>query len=249
MTEMPWSCAFLITVAADGLSRLTIISTDAPALIIWSAIVANFALSPFASWMTDSTPAASNASPRYLRSAVSQRAEDAASGRITPTLPAASSAAAPPPPPPPSSSSPPQPATASIAAAAAAQSQVAPRLMLPPQGWLCMTFSRRNLRLARDEGQRPQHLGALTEHAGHDLRDIGRGGQRPAAHGLPHAVEQQVAGSGQIAAHDEPLGVEDVAQQRRGAADRATGVGDDPAAAEVAVGGQAEHLGQRQLAV
>src|SRR5215217_1984254 len=36
--------------------------------------------------MSDSTPAALKASPRNLRSAVSQRADDAASGRITPTL-------------------------------------------------------------------------------------------------------------------------------------------------------------------
>src|SRR4051794_11780099 len=36
--------------------------------------------------MSESTPAALNASPRYLRSAVSHRADDAASGRITPTL-------------------------------------------------------------------------------------------------------------------------------------------------------------------
>src|SRR4051812_47096476 len=89
MTGTPWSWAFLITVAADGESRLTIIRTEAPPLIIWSAIVANFALSPLAFWMSDSTPAASKASPRYLRSAVSQRADDAASGRITPTLPLA----------------------------------------------------------------------------------------------------------------------------------------------------------------
>ena len=94
MTGMPWSWAFLITAAADGLSRLTISSTVTPALIIWSAIVANFALSPLAFWMSYSTPAASNASPRNLRSAVSQRAEDAASGRITPTLPLAASLAA-----------------------------------------------------------------------------------------------------------------------------------------------------------
>src|ERR1700754_1622664 len=40
--------------------------------------------------MSDSTPAALKASPRNLRSAVSQRADDAASGRITPTLALAS---------------------------------------------------------------------------------------------------------------------------------------------------------------
>src|SRR3954449_8987701 len=96
MTLMPWSCAFLITVAADGESRLTIASTETPSLIIWSAIVANFALSPLAFWMSASTPAALKASPRYLRSKLSQRTEDAVSGRMTPTLPLAW----PPPPPP-----------------------------------------------------------------------------------------------------------------------------------------------------
>src|SRR3954454_7374955 len=86
MTGTPCCLALLITAAAEGESRLTINSTFAPLLSIWSAIVANFALSPLAFWMSDSTPAAWNASPRYLRSAVSQRADDAASGRITPTL-------------------------------------------------------------------------------------------------------------------------------------------------------------------
>src|SRR3954452_8202328 len=87
MVEMPWSLAFLMTVAADGLSRFTSSSVVAPPLIIWSAMVANFALSPLAFWMSYWIPAFLNASPRYLRSAVSQRAEEAASGRITPILP------------------------------------------------------------------------------------------------------------------------------------------------------------------
>src|SRR3954465_6691608 len=86
MTGTPCCLALLITAAADGESRLTINSTLAPALSIWSAIVANLALSPFAFWMSDSTPAALNASPSSGRSAFSQRAEDAVSGRITPTL-------------------------------------------------------------------------------------------------------------------------------------------------------------------
>src|SRR4051795_8707947 len=86
MTGTPCCLALAITAAADGESRLTISSTLAPLLSIWSPIVANLALSPLAFWMSESTPAALNASPRYLRSAVSQRAEEAASGRITPTF-------------------------------------------------------------------------------------------------------------------------------------------------------------------
>src|SRR4051812_25746192 len=49
--------------------------------MVWKAL-----LSPWAFWMSDCTPAALNASVRYLRSAVSQRADDLLSGRITPIL-------------------------------------------------------------------------------------------------------------------------------------------------------------------
>src|SRR6478735_6912961 len=65
--------------------------TLTPLVIIWSAIVWNWVLSPWAFWMSASTPAASNASFRYLASAVSHRAEDLVSGRITPTFGAAPS--------------------------------------------------------------------------------------------------------------------------------------------------------------
>src|SRR5687767_2501090 len=60
--------------------------TVAPFVIIWSARVWKAFLSPWAFWMSDSTPAALNASERNLRSAVSQRTEDLLSGRITPIL-------------------------------------------------------------------------------------------------------------------------------------------------------------------
>src|SRR3954447_4790530 len=75
--------------APHGLSRLTIISTLAPLVIIWSAMVAILVLSPSAFWMSYWTPAALKASSRYLRSAVSQRTDDFESGRITPILPVA----------------------------------------------------------------------------------------------------------------------------------------------------------------
>src|SRR3954465_9777892 len=86
MTGTPCCLALAITAAADGESRLTINSTLAPLLSIWSAIVENLALSPLAFWMSESTPAALNASPSNGRSAFSQRAEDCVSGRITPTF-------------------------------------------------------------------------------------------------------------------------------------------------------------------
>src|SRR3954451_3332408 len=87
MTGTPCCLALAITAAALGESRLTITSTLAPPLSIWSAIVANFALSPLAFWMSYSTPADLKASVRNGRSAPSQRAEEAVSGRMTPTLP------------------------------------------------------------------------------------------------------------------------------------------------------------------
>src|SRR4051794_32290196 len=80
--------------APDSLSRFTIISTLAPLVIIWSAMVAILALSPSAFWMSNWTPAALNASVRYLRSAVSHRTDDFESGRITPIFPDAAPPAA-----------------------------------------------------------------------------------------------------------------------------------------------------------
>ena len=74
-------------------------------------------------------------------------------------------------------------------------------------------------------------------------------GQRREAHGLAHAVEQQVAGLGEVAADDEALRVEQVEHERRGAADDPAGVGDHAPAAEVALVRQAQHLGDGQVAV
>src|SRR5215207_6146313 len=87
MVFTPAAAAFCWMATADGLSRLTIIRTLAPLVIIWSAMVAIFALSFSAFWMSNCTPAAVKASPRNLRSAVSQRTDDFESGRITPILP------------------------------------------------------------------------------------------------------------------------------------------------------------------
>ena len=55
-------------------------------------MVAKAALSPFAFWILTATPAAANALVRNGRSALSQRFDDAASGRMTPTKPAAACA-------------------------------------------------------------------------------------------------------------------------------------------------------------
>ena len=119
MTGTPCWCALLITAAADGLSRLTISSALTPSLSIWSAIVANLALSPLAFWMSAWTPAALKAWPRNGRSAFSQRAEDWVSGRMTPTFALAAGVAALAAPPPLDESSLPQAATPSMRAPAA----------------------------------------------------------------------------------------------------------------------------------
>src|SRR3954447_13306206 len=81
---MPCVLAFSRTALPEPESRLTIMRTLTPLVIIWSAMVWNWVLSPWAFCTSASTPAASNASSRYFRSAVSQRAEDLVSGRMTP---------------------------------------------------------------------------------------------------------------------------------------------------------------------
>src|SRR5215211_1526466 len=128
MVATPCDLALSSTALPVPESRLVIISTLAPLVIIWSAIVWNWVLSPWAFWMSYWTPAALNASSRSGLSAVSQRAEDLVSGRMTPTLGVLPPP--PPPPPPPLSSSPPQAARMSVSAATAA---------IRPRNLLCMT--------------------------------------------------------------------------------------------------------------
>src|SRR4051812_7071007 len=109
--------------------------------------------------MSESTPAALKASPRYLRSAVSQRADDAASGRITPTLAFAAGVLAEPPPlPPDDESSLPHAATPSASTAAtAAQPTRLSFISAPPAGLRpgagrdvrCKTRARRARRAGR----------------------------------------------------------------------------------------------------
>src|SRR5437870_1652339 len=86
MVGMPAVCALSSTALPVPLSRLTIMRTLTPLVIIWSAMVWNAVLSPWAFWMSYWMPAALNASVRYLRSFVSHRAEDLLSGRMTPTF-------------------------------------------------------------------------------------------------------------------------------------------------------------------
>src|SRR5215207_847003 len=127
---MPAVCAFFKHALPESESRLTISRTLTPELIIPSQIVPNFDLSPLAFWMSDWRPAVSNADFSSGRSLASQRGEVEASGRMTPTLPAAS-----PPPPPPSPSSPPQADSSKVAAASAAAA-MEERLRMDPGPFL-----------------------------------------------------------------------------------------------------------------
>src|SRR3954453_4233673 len=87
MLVMPAAVAFLRQAAPESESRLTIMRTLTPSLIIESQMVPNLAVSPPAFWMSDPTPASSKAFLRLGRSLPSQRGDVVASGRVTPTLP------------------------------------------------------------------------------------------------------------------------------------------------------------------
>src|SRR6478735_4642061 len=89
MLWTPASAAFDRHALPDSESRLTIMMTVTPSLIMLSQISPNFATSPPALSMIDSTPASSNAAFRLGRSLASHRGEVVSSGRITPTLPSA----------------------------------------------------------------------------------------------------------------------------------------------------------------
>jgi hypothetical protein len=67
-------------------SRLTIIRTLAPLLIISSAMRAKFSALPWALRMSAGTPAARKAALSSFGSSLPQRCEVVVSGRITPTL-------------------------------------------------------------------------------------------------------------------------------------------------------------------
>ena len=97
---------------------------------------------------------------------------------------------------------------------------------------------------AQHQGDRAEHLGAVAERSGQDRDVVGRGADGAAAQGGGERVEQQVARGGEVAADDDPLRVEQVAERRDGAADGGAGVADRPRAARVAVAGGGDHGGQ-----
>src|SRR5918994_6958442 len=128
MTLTPCDFALAAIAAPEPESRFTSSSTFAPFVIACSACCCCVALSPSAFWISDSTPASSNAFFRNGRSTVSQRTDDFESGSSTATLPASSPPPPPPPPLEPESSSP-HPATASAQPAATVAASHAPLRM------------------------------------------------------------------------------------------------------------------------
>src|SRR4051794_22028056 len=131
MTLTPRVAALAAIAAPEPESRFTSSSTLAPLVIACSACCCCVDLSPSAFWISDSTPAASNAFLRNGRSTVSQRTEDFESGSSTATLPAFLSPPLLPLEPLSELLSSPQPATASAQPAATVATNHAP---------LCMGF-------------------------------------------------------------------------------------------------------------
>src|SRR5829696_6732483 len=250
MTLTSCDLALAAMAAPEPESRFTSSSTLAPLVIACSACCCCVDLSPSAFWISDSTPAASKACLRNGRSTVSQRTEDFESGSSTATLPGFLS-------PPPLPLEPlsellssPQPATASAQPAATVATNHAPLctgflLLIGLMSSSCKSPRLHHrtervvaLGLGEDERDRAEHLGAVAERAGDDGGRLRGRGERGPLERLAHAVEQQLAGVREVAAHDQQLRVEHVHEHRGGLADRPPGVRDDAPAAEVALAGQ-----------
>src|SRR3954451_4329042 len=267
MTGTPCCLALLMTAAALGESRFTITRTLAPSLSIWSAIVPNFALSPLAFWMSASTPASWKAFVSNGRSAPSQRAEEAVSGRITPTLDffaAAVLVALLPLEPDEELSSLPHAATVKPSATVTAHATRARCFMWfsPSSGYrrgrlsANSKYSGPNVRVSRrsrasrppeHERDGPEDLGSVAERALQDVYVVGRGTDRAAPQRLPQRPEHQLPGRPEVPADDDLLGVEEVAQRRDRRADRAAGVGDRAGAPGVALEREADGVVKGQL--
>src|SRR6476469_1635893 len=85
MVGMPWALAFCATVPPTSELIEAMIRTLTPSLIMPSARVENFCTSPWAFSMWGSRPWALSAASSIGRSKPSHRADEAVSGRITPT--------------------------------------------------------------------------------------------------------------------------------------------------------------------
>src|SRR5215213_3943278 len=270
MTLTPRDFAFDSMAAPEPESRFVSSSTFAPLVMACSACCCCADLSPCAFWISTGTPRSSKAFCRSGRSAFSQRSEDFVSGSRTATF-----CASPPPPPPPplddeSSSSPPQPANTAIPIARALSANAV--LLIPCHLSSSKLFSSEtdlpaNCRgepvasppsgrreavgqcpvgPAEHEDERAEELSALPQLSGDDA-DVVRGRRdRVARDRFAKWIEQQRAGLRQLAADDEQLGVELVAEGRRRDADEARCVGDHALAGRVAAARQLDEPVDRQ---
>ena len=105
---------------------------------------------------------------------------------------------------------------------------------------------REMLGLQKGQGERAEHLRALSQDPRHDPCVLRGRRDRVPAHGLSHRVEQEVARLTQVSAHDDRVGVEHVADRGDRAAEHAPGVGDRALAAGVAAVGQPDDLDDAQ---
>src|ERR1700742_2716476 len=86
MLLMPAAAAFFRQALPESESRLTIMRTETPSLIMLEQRGLSFVLSPPAFWMSPLKPAAVNAAFRLGRSLASHRGEVVVSGRMTPMV-------------------------------------------------------------------------------------------------------------------------------------------------------------------
>src|SRR3954453_12365180 len=209
--------------------------------------------------MPASAPASWKAFVSNGRSAPSQRAEDAVSGRITPTLDFFCDELVP------DGlllellelSSLPHAATLKPSAAVTAHATRARCFMWfsPSSGYRRWRLSanskypRPNVQVSRrrrtrgapeHERERPEDLGAIAQRALQDLHVVGRRADRPAPQRHPQRPQQQLARGAEIAADHDLLGVEEVAERGHRGADRAAGVGDRARTARVALQREAD---------
>ena len=248
MTFTPCDLALASMAAPEPESRLTSRRTFAPLVIICSACCCWVDLSPWAFWIVTGTPAALNA-------CLQQRPVERSPSGPTTSCPAAARRPSGPccrcccwlllPP------------TDDVVVVRAARGDCerksaerrcrwqAPRreigecitVLPPPVGWdMCGdgTVSG-SVGLVAGEGERAEQLGAVAERRRRRSRRPRRRPGSRSADRLAHRLEQQVAGGAEIAADDDQVRVEVVAEVGHGAADDAAGVGDDALAAGVAL--------------
>src|SRR3954469_7199033 len=84
----------------------------------------------------------------------------------------------------------------------------------------------RDLTSAQHQRNSAQHFRALAQLALNDQHIVGGGADRAPSQRLPQRRQQQVAGRPQIAANDDALRIDEVAERRDGGPDGPAGIGD-----------------------